>query len=652
MQRLTAGLKTKQAQLVLTGALLGAAAFLLLYGFSPLNPANDAWLRGGYVERDTVQHYAGWLFYRASPLTFPLGIATEMNPPFGGYVGLSDSIPIFALLFRLLAGVLPVPFQYFGLWGFLCSILQGAAAALLLGLFTQNRLYNALLSLLFVFAPIFLDRQLRHGSLGAQWLILFALYLYFKHRRAGTFYSVGFVALCALSITIHPYFVPMVFAVLAALLLENAAKTKKWGQAAAMLGISLAATLAAGFVMGAFSTGTDSGSTPYGYFSMNLNALWNPSSRGYHWSLFLPAQNQTLGNYDGFNYLGLGVLLVLAAMAVDAVVHIRQRPLRRFVAPHWGLLLVSACLFVFAVSNQVTAQGRVLLTLPLPKVILDLAGMFRSSGRMFYPVWYLLLLAACVYLLRRPPVKWRTAAVCGLVLVQMADLSPALLAKATDFRPYQAMPSPMQSDFWDETAGCFGRIASLDEEGLYAAMDLALYAADNGMVDDDAFTARFDTAQRNAQRQENLALLTGGAAPADTLFITSVEATFLEYAEALQGDFYCARIDGGWYVFAPYSGDFTGYSGADALPIDAYPLTIADYTDGLWDHGVLLSDRRVVCFEDSAFARRRVDGPAALRAPDGSYRILDVDYGDAGWILVTLDRDATALQGQPLESLP
>lgn len=646
---------SKKTQLVLTGALLGAAAFLLLYGFAPLNPANDAWLRGGYVERDTVQHYAGWLFYRASPLTFPLGMAGQMNTPFGGYIGLSDSIPLFALLLRLFGGALPATFQFFGLWGLLCSVLQGAAAALLLGLFTQNRLHNALLCLLFVLAPIFLDRQLRHGALGAQWFILFALYLYGKHRRAGTFFSAGLVALCALSITVHPYFTPMVFALLFALLLENGLAAKKLAQPTLMLAGCLAATLLAGWVMGAFSAGTGSGSTPYGYFSMNLNALFNPTSRGTHWSLFLPAQNQVLGNYDGFNYLGLGVLLGLAVMAADGLaclIRHKKCPLWGYVKAHYGLVFVSLCLAVFAVSNQITAQGRVLVYLPLPQLVLRLAGMFRSSGRLFYPVWYLLLLAVCVYLLRRPPVRWRTAAVCALAAVQLLDIAPGLAQKAASFRPYVAMPSPLHSAFWAETAGSFAHLASLDEEGLYSAMDVALYAADNGMTSDDAFTARFDPAQRAAQQTENLALLTGGSPPADTLFVTSVQATFLEYAEALQKDFYCALIDGHWFVFAPYSSAFSGYSGVDALPIAAYPLQILDYTDGLWDAGVLISERRVVAFEDSAFARARIENHRALRAGGAVYEILDISYRDAGWIMVTLDRDATALQGQPLESLP
>lgn len=51
--------KQKKRRLMLAGALLGAAAFLLIYGVRPLNVCDDSWIWSGYVDRDIVQHYAG-----------------------------------------------------------------------------------------------------------------------------------------------------------------------------------------------------------------------------------------------------------------------------------------------------------------------------------------------------------------------------------------------------------------------------------------------------------------------------------------------------------------------------------------------------------------------------------------------------------------
>ena len=124
---------TRSARLFWLGALLGAAVFLLVYGLPPLNVANDAFCRGGYIEKDIQQHYAGWLFYRSSALGWPLGVTQAVNAPQGVSVAYTDSIPLLAVLCRPLAAALGGTFQYFGWFTLVCFALQGGFAALLWG---------------------------------------------------------------------------------------------------------------------------------------------------------------------------------------------------------------------------------------------------------------------------------------------------------------------------------------------------------------------------------------------------------------------------------------------------------------------------------------------------------------------------------------
>lgn len=644
--------------LFLCGGLLGALAFFLVLGSSPLDVTNDAFCRGGFIEKDIQQHYAGWLFYRQSSLRFPLCIADNVNWPQGISIAYTDSIPLFAAFFRLWEPLLPSTFQYFGWFTLLCLILQGAFGARLLGLFSKGIAAPLIGDLLFVFSPILWERVLRHTSLAAQFFVVAALYYYFVGRREGKFAYTGLFILNILTITIHPYLVPMTYAVTAALLLGYTVRTRRWMRPALWLAADLGLTVAAGWAFGLFYGSATGGSDAlYGYFAMNLNSLWNPAGvGGVDWSLFLPVQNQVGGNYDAFAYLGVGVLAALALGLVAAFLQKRLHPLR-FWQAHWPLALVCLALTVFAVSHVVTANGVTLAVLPLPDAAIKLCSIFRSGGRMFWPVYYLLFCAAFA-LTQRLPKAPKVCVVLAAVLaaVQLADLSPGLYQRRESFAQAQvssAYPTDLTSNFWQQAAGRYDVLASMD--GIQNdALHLALYAADLVMATTDPFAARFDAAALARQRETWLEQLARGETDAATLYLFADEGAFLQAVEPISdSDAWCGRVDGAagsWYVIAPGMADCE--LDDSCVPYDdAYPLRLADYTDGLWNRGVLDSTKQTVCFADAPFTRRKLEGAAVLCADGVEYPILNVDDSDPGWLMVTLDiEDATVLWDKELEA--
>lgn len=677
-------LKHRNTRLFLLGALLGLAAFLCIYGVSALNVTNDAFLRGGYVEQDVQQHYAGWLFYRESPLSLPFGFTQRLNWPQGTSIAFTDSIPLFAAFFRLLSPLLPETFQYFGLYTALCFALQGGFAALLLGLFLRRDLLALPGAVPFVISPILLERAFRHTSLAAHFLILAALYYYFLGTRENRYAYKGLFVLNALAIALHPYFVPMTYGVTFALVAGCAWRQRRLARPAAFLAADLAATLLAGWLFGTFSaagSGAGGAGNEYGYFSMNLNALWNPTSRGVVWSLFLPVQNQVGGNYDGFNYLGLGVLLALLSVVAFAVFCLRRR-LPELARRHGWLLFVCACLTVFAVSHVVTANGATLFRFPLPQALVELATTLRSSGRLFWPVYYLLMLAAVAGLARLAGrLRFHGAAAGALALlclVQLADLSPALAQKAASLRSYV----PCETDwatgttpalcettgFFEAVRGRYANLLALDPL-TRTGMELALWAADEGMnTTDTSVVARYNEALAAQSRQGFWEEVLAGGLRADSLYLTERPETFLQLADA-------ASEQGAWcgalyalpagaddaepvlYVIAPGLDNYahplaTEYS-------EDFPLRLADYSDDYWYMGVLslnLSDigreadeNKVVLFYDTPLARRRLKAGSALCCEGVRCPILEVDDSDAGWLMVTLEtEDARALAGKDL----
>lgn len=397
--------KMKQSGALLA-AILGAAAFLLIYGQTPLHVTNDAWIMAGYDETDIIQHYSGWLAFRNSDWTFPLGLASDMACGEGTYISFTDSIPWVAIICKLLRRVLPETFQYFGLYALLCYMLQATAGYLLTFRKSRNVLYSLLGGGLFVFAPIFLERSLRHTALGSQWLLLFAVYLWLLHRDRPLWrHYLGYMALLVLAMGIHPYFLPMIGGFLLLSVLGDL--LRGWKCAAKAIGAlagDLAAAGAAGYVLGAIGSGVSSSRDGFGYYSMNLNALWNPSSLGgYTWSAFLKVLPQTLGNYDGFNYLGLGLMLGICIACIGAIGALplrgnkagageKRTPART--AGNVFAVILMLLYALFAVSNVLTWNATVLVTIPLPQKLLELCGIFRASSRLFYPVYYCLMLFA------------------------------------------------------------------------------------------------------------------------------------------------------------------------------------------------------------------------------------------------------------------
>lgn len=123
------------------------------------------------------------------------------------------------------------------------------------------------------------------------------------------------VFLQVLSIGIHPYFLPMIccFSLLCAI--DDAQKKKLVGMVYFIVGIIV--TYATGCVIGVLGNGVNVSRGGYGHYSMNLNALYNPTScGGYNWSSILKVRPQILGNYDGFNYLGAGVFVLLFVLVI------------------------------------------------------------------------------------------------------------------------------------------------------------------------------------------------------------------------------------------------------------------------------------------------------------------------------------------------
>jgi len=538
----------------LIGGMLGLSWYYLLarvlVGPSVFNPTSLNWLMQG----DGAQHVLGWLFFRHEPWTLPLGSVPSFGYPVGTTVGFTDSIPWVAVVFKNLSPLLPVDFQYLGLWSGLCFFLRGAVGVKIVQEISPRPFIQLLGGAFFIFDFV-------HGqhALAAHWLILAIVWLHIRPcADQMTQHRILKVALglCLLSAGIHPYLAVMVLALSLTLLcklhwishLLSTSDFFGWGLAHCM---SVVAVFA---LFGYFGTGTSLGGGGFGHYSADLLALINPMGL----SRFIPALPSGPGQYEGFGYVGGGVLvLTLLALAVIwGNLEVVRGCLRR-----WGWL--GACcllLATFALSSTVTIAGKPTLDLdtlyrPITKVIAP----FRVSGRFIWPLHYLVITGALSVWIRTSRLSQNiiTLVLIVAVLIQLVELNVPLLQLLQWDRKY---PQRKQGDLlhvdeWHHATGLYehmvlyppqlfsggdGVICNVQEYGPDYYIPLAYQAYKLRLTFNSGYFGRMDVKRAQAYCNELDRKIQKGEIDENTIYVVHISHWHL--FKRMAPEVICGRI--------------------------------------------------------------------------------------------------------------
>ncbi|XOZ33091.1 DUF6311 domain-containing protein [Halomonadaceae bacterium KBTZ08] len=520
---------------------IGLVGFLLILGPRVLDPGNIAWLGTG----DPAQHYLGWLFYRQSGWALPLGLNPAYGLELASGIVFSDSIPMLALLFKTVSAVLPEVFQYFGIWLLGCFLLQGYFSYKLVRLVSTSTTVNLLGVILFVFAPPMLFRVAGHNSLVAHFLLLASLYLVL--RPSNTYRTVSWLLLLCVASLVHPY----LFVMVGALWVIDVAERTRNGEKGARQAVTELSWLVAllGLVVwqaGYFSVGGGAGHGAFGYYRMHPLSIIDPSG----WSHALNDIPEADGTYEGFNYLGAGVLL-LAVVALIPLLEQRTHLYRAIRArPFLGAGLVAFVLF--SMSHRIGVQG-VWFEVPLPDRLINVAGTFQSSGRFFWPVYYVIYLVILYLIVRgyRPPVAITVLALG--VCVQVVDTSAGWGAiRDSTMGPRSASwDVSMESAFWDRAADRYQKTRSLPVKNKGQNWQaISYYSGVHGLATNAVYLARVDSAGLARARKAAQAAMRSGQYSSDSLYFVAEDLLPLVSRNLDRSRDLLARIDG-YYVIAP-----------------------------------------------------------------------------------------------------
>lgn len=432
-------------------SIIAVMGFIYVYGIHVLNPTYTDWLLKD-AHYDLSQHYLGWKAYRNGDWTFPIGNTDYLLYPSQTSVIFTDSIPCLAVLFKVLSPVLPKEFQYFGLWGILCFILQAVLSARIVSRFTNYRTLIVLTSVLFIVSPCMIRKMYGHTALAGQWIILLALHTLFCYKEY-VGYKKGYVVwalIGALASSVHIYFILMCGIILLGYCLENIITTKRIERAVATLAAFLFCAGGTVAILGGGEEDINIVADGFRKMSFNLNALFNPQG----WSCL--CQNLPLydgGQHEGFAYLGVGGILLLGVSTVSLLTCMKCKMI---LSRHYPEVIAVGVVMIFALvtalSPTVTMGNNILYDFSLPAVIEKYWGAFRATGRIGWILFYILLLCSCIILSKVFDRKISIIILIFCVVLQIYDIHNELIERHNQYRDRVKLETVYENkyaDFWE-----------------------------------------------------------------------------------------------------------------------------------------------------------------------------------------------------------
>ncbi|OHE12200.1 MAG: hypothetical protein A2525_10685 [Sulfurimonas sp. RIFOXYD12_FULL_36_11] len=358
---------------------------------------------------DITQYIAGFNAYFSEPWHFPLFKIDAFNYPIGTRSTFVDIIPIYSSMLKLFVPQDFFPFNPFGYWIAFSFMMQAVSAWLIIkSLNITSWITLIALSIFLLLFPALLAR-LGHISLMSHYLILLSFVLYIRSVQK-PYQPLLWTALLVVAFYINIYIFTMSLAIFFTTIATNLKKLElKQNLIQLLLPIFLIAATSYLTIFPLPKSGfaQDFG---WGYYSMNLLSP-------FYGGAFLKIPNAEMpGQYEGFNYLGLGLI----ALFVYAL-YLRKKYDTDFFKRHRAMLILLLLFFIYALSYKVYIGTFKVLSFSYPSFMDTLIHQFRASGRFFWPVGYAIAIFSIVMVSRYAPDK-KVPILLVAVLLQIVDL--------------------------------------------------------------------------------------------------------------------------------------------------------------------------------------------------------------------------------------
>jgi hypothetical protein len=357
------------------GFLVGASAFWS----NPRGIVGLSWY-------DISAALSGYAYFQRDIWQLPLFHVGKLGAPAGMNIIFTDSVPWVALAGRLVFRTSGATVNLYGLWTAVCFIASATTLTALVAILGESNLAAAAMATTAGLCMPALLARWGHMSMMAQFEIPLALIFYLRNQRCNRPWRLfaQAAALMWLALWTHTYLFVMVGAIVLATIAQAATNRTLGVASVTAVLVGLVATMGSVIALsGHLESRGGLDAEGVGIFSMNILSPFLPQRSGLFASLRNAIADGTGGQYEGFSYLGAGIMMLLIM-----TLPWQARALRSGFRQHPWISGLFIGFTIFALSNVIYLGPIRLLSIPLPAPILQFAAMFRSTGRFFWPVMY------------------------------------------------------------------------------------------------------------------------------------------------------------------------------------------------------------------------------------------------------------------------
>jgi hypothetical protein len=407
---------SKNFFLLLLSFIIGICLTIFFLDYENLGFTNTNW----FTLYDSKSDFLALKFFLNDKWRFPVGL----NPNYGelkNSVVFSGAVPILSFIFKIFKNYLPDNFHFFSIWIIICFSLQYFFSYKIINYLTKNTYYSLIAAIFFVISPILIYRLGIHLTLSAHWIVLVALYLEISKDQKFLLFKKSFLLI--ISSLVHFYFTIILIIINLVFSIEKLYTEKNiryFFKENLTLFIPLIFSM---YLVGFFVIPpSDSLGFGYGFYKANLLTFFDssPDNLVKDWSLFLPDISNSSGESEGFGYFGLGSLILFLILIFYIFINYSKIIKKNFIYVIFSLLFL-----IIAFSNSINFGSYQIINFELPIFLYAPLSIIRASGRLIWPVYYLILIFS-LYALYKFQFKFKIFYVLILLLIQIIDLAPGI----------------------------------------------------------------------------------------------------------------------------------------------------------------------------------------------------------------------------------